>query len=310
MSESAPQTGFWAPARRHEIPSETVKIISGIVEQVPDLPSAAHRIIEMTANDDADMEELVRHIAADPILVAKLLQEVNSTYYGMHKKTDNLQLAVVILGFKEVRRITLATCIGKSFSGNSLFDGYQTLEFWEHSYLVSVAAGLFSNPDIPQDHGNLLTFGLLHDIGKFILYAIAMLMKQGTITMPGTGSQPTTEYLLEKEEVLFGVNHAVLAGFLAEQWNLSDRLGAVLSSHHLPSFYGISEVPQDYRRDIAAICVADLVVNRLFGKSGHLPEPHPLFFELLGLKPPLANVITDTVTEELTRARAFLGKSG
>lgn len=306
MSDTPVNMGIWAPMRLGELPKSTRAVAEAVIDKVSSLPPAAARIIEMTADDDAYLEELVEQIASDPILASKILKEVNSTYYGLHRKTDSLQLAVVMLGFKEVRRIAITSCIVRTLGDGEFTEEYGSQDFWEHSYLVSVCAGMLADENEPQNVGNLMTFGLLHDIGKFVLYAIAVLLQKRGIAVPGAQVKLSTSYLLEKEEMLFGVNHAIMGGLIAEKWNLSERLAMVLASHHHPSFFGVSELPVSFRQEIAIVCIADLIVNTLYVRSNHLPEPHAVFFEIIGRTPPVQSIITNELVEKLDSARAFI----
>jgi HD-like signal output (HDOD) protein len=306
IQDNAGNTGFWVPMRLGDLPRSTRAVADAVIDKIPALPPAAARIIQMTADDDAYLEELVEQIASDPILASKILKEVNSTYYGLHRKTDNLQLAVVMLGFKEVRRIAITSCIARTLGDGAFNEECGSQDFWEHSYLVSICAGMLANDNEPQSIGTLMTFGLLHDIGKFVLYAIAVQLQKKGISVPGAQVKLSTPYLLEKEEMLFGVNHAIMGGLLAEKWNLSERLAMVLASHHHPSFFGISEIPGTYRQEIATICIADLVVNTLYAPSTHLPEPHAVFFEIIGRTPPVQSIITDELIGKLDSARTFI----
>lgn len=156
-----------------------------------------------------------------------------------------------------MKNVAIRSCVAQSLGKGDVFEGFDTNNLWEHSYLVSVCAGTFGSEDDPQSRGILLTLGLLHDIGKFALYAIAMLMKKRGIKPDIVGNKPQSKYILEKEEKLFGVNHNIVGGMLARKWNLSERLVSVLECHHYPSFFGISEIPEEYKKEITAICISD-----------------------------------------------------
>ena len=100
---------------------------------------------------------------------------------------------------------------------------------------------------------------MLHDIGKFALYTIGMHAKRMGMKAHGLHDMSPNASLLEKEERLFGVNHAIVGGMLAQKWNLSDRISSVLEYHHFPSFFPIEDVPEDYRENVASVSIADII---------------------------------------------------
>ena len=297
---------IWLPLRLNEIPQETIKVVNTVIDQIPDLPLSVNKIIEMASDEDCDLGKLVELVSSDPMLVSNILRVVNSSYYGLSHKTDNIQLAIVLLGFKEIRKITLKSYVSRTLSTEKTLPSYDTKQLWEHSYLVSTCTESFSSEDDQQNRGVLLTLGLLHDISKFALYDIAMLMKKRGIEPQEKKDLSESPYLLEKEEGLFGVNHTIIGGLLARKWNLSERFISVLECHHYPSFFEISEIPTEYEKEISIICISDLIVNRFSKIKNYLPEPHPHFFDVLGLNPPLENIINEQLMKKLEDAKNFV----
>jgi HD-like signal output (HDOD) protein len=295
----------WFPQRIQDIPPETRQMLSQVVDQMPELPLSVSRVIEMTEDDESNLRELVELVSSDPALVSNILRVVNSSYYGLRNKTDNLHLAIVLLGYREVRQIAMHSFFRRSFGGGEGIRQKYLQELWEHSYLVSVCAESLAGEDDQRRRGVLLTLGLLHDIGKFVLYDIASLMRERKIAM-GTGTPGNEQFLLAREERLFGVNHTVVGRLLAEKWNLSDRFAAVLQHHHSPSFYGISELPGEYIEDITAVCIADLLVHRFRGADNELPAPHSHFFALIGEPQSLDDLLTEERVTVLNRAHEFV----
>jgi len=301
---------LWAPLRPDDISLEIKKLVSAVIEKTPEMPLSVQKIIEKASNSETDLEELVELISLDPVLVSSILKVVNSSYYGLSHKTDNLHLAVVLLGFKEVKSIAMKSHFARSLGAGRVYSGYDTRQLWEHSYLVSVCAEEFIDEEDAQRRGVFLTLGLLHDIGKFALYHIAFqLKKKGIIHKRLEKNKQEPKYILEKEEHLFSVNHNIVGGMLASKWNLSKRLISVLECHHYPSFFDIIKIPaeySDFEEEISVICISDLIARKFSEKSFNLPEPHPHFFEILGYEPPLENIFTPELQEKLEKAREFL----
>jgi len=297
---------IWVPVNRESVNPETIKIITAVLAKIPQLSISVQKIIEMAGDDNMDSIKLAKVASSDPVLASKILMIVNSSYYSISNKVDNLRLAIVLLGFNEVRNIAVQLGFKQVVDSGEQTNAVNTRNLWIHSYLVSVCAETFAKGDDPKRAGVLMTMGILHDIGKFALYSIGMMMKKMNVKLSTTVEYSADAPLLAKEEALFGVNHAIIGGLLTERWNLSERIREVLEFHHYPSFYGIKEIESEYLEDIAAICLADLAVNRTQGVDHGLNEPHPIFFDILGFEPPLENIITDDLRAKLDKASTFI----
>ena len=296
-----------APQRLQDMAPETGQLITQVIGQMPDLPLSVSRIIDLAADIQSSLHELANLASSDPALVSSILKVVNSSYYGLGNKTDSLHLAIVLLGFREIRQITMQCFIRRTF-GNSGERRAHSAALWEHSYLVSVAAESLVPGDDQQRRGVYMTLGLLHDIGKYVLFNLAALMRDKGIDISDHGAPGPDRFLLAREEHLYGVNHTIVGALLAEKWNLSERFTEVLKYHHTPSFQGLNDIPGDYTGEISAICIADLMVNTFCGVGNHLPEPHPHFFELLGLEPSIENLLTSERRNLLDNARAYIAE--
>jgi HD-like signal output (HDOD) protein len=297
---------FWAPMRIGDVPQDTVRYISAIIEKIPELPLSVHKILELAASDTAELDELVKVVSSDPALVSSLLRIVNSSYYGLGRKTENLNLAIVLLGFKEVGKIALKSYMSRNLGEGFIFENYDTRGLWGHSYLVSICAEALISEDNAQKKGLYLTLGLLHDIGKFALLDIAMLCKKMAVKPKPSCTVFEDDYLIEKEEKIFGVNHNIVGGLLARKWNLSERIASVLEHHHGPTFFGMTEIPQEYLEEITTICLADIIVSKYQGLQNPVPEPHAHFFKMLGFTPPIENLLTPALKEKLDKAQIFM----
>ena len=105
---------------------------------MPTLPTVLTKILATAADPDASALDLGEHISADQSLSATLLKLVNSAYYGFHRQINTVTQAIVILGFLEVRNITLTATAFRTFKqGHPDFDRTQ---LWRHSLGTAMAA--------------------------------------------------------------------------------------------------------------------------------------------------------------------------
>ncbi|KAA3626993.1 MAG: HDOD domain-containing protein [Proteobacteria bacterium] len=81
-------------------------------EHAPANELAVMKLMAELQNPDADARDIERIIATDVTLSYRLLRYVNSAFFGLRKKIDSIQRAIVLLGFRNIR--TWATVIALS----------------------------------------------------------------------------------------------------------------------------------------------------------------------------------------------------
>ncbi|MBN1290907.1 MAG: HDOD domain-containing protein [Candidatus Latescibacteria bacterium] len=299
------QKNTWKPVRADNIDREIVSRYHEILEYLPALPGHVFELLTSISDSESSSKNIADITSSDPVLASKILKIVNSAYYSLPDKIDNLQLAIVLLGYEEVRNIALRCSVHNIIGTGGDFKGYDVRHLWKHSFLVSVCSGLLEKKHDLDREGVLLTLGLLHDIGKYVLFNAAIIMRKKGMKIGDISNDSARSYMLKHEEEMFGVNHAVMGSMIAKKWGLSERLYTVLEYHHYPSFFGLETIPEKYVRDVAVVSISDYIINILTGKN-QLPMPSQVFFDILGLEPIKGNVISDGLRNKLEKAQDML----
>ncbi len=298
----------WVPKQRSDLYPETMAVVRKVIDSIPQLPISVQKVIEMTMDDDIGAKELAEVALTDPVLSSKILTLVNSAYYGINRRIDDMRVAIVLVGFNAVRNIAIQNRFSQLFENEEYPELYNQEELWIHSYLVSVCAETFADDhkETQHKHGVYATLGMLHDIGKYALLAVYDLMNKKNLFAKKTDILKSDISILKKEELLFGVNHTIMGAFLAEKWRLSDRISKVIEYHHHPSFHSMDSIIPEYREEIAALSIADSVVNRFMDINKHLNEPKREYFSLLGVDPANNYAIPEGLTQKLIKAKEFI----
>ena len=298
------------PMLRDDVDAQKMKELAHVIDTIPALPSHINDLVSGLFNDETDADTLADVVSSDPAIVCNILKTVNSTYFGLAKKTENLRFAIVYLGFNMVRKIALKTSFSQTFQADWSYGEFTTRDLWEHSYLVSSCIESLVTSDDNEYLGTITTLGLLHDIGKYVLFRLTVdrEKKRGGHTRKGIAVDPlslSTLSSFEREEALFSINHAILGSLLAEKWGLSERICTVLEYHHHPSYWPPEEIPDSFVKDVSFVCLSDLIVNTIITKKTVLHEPPEEYFRIAGLEPSLENIIDDSLLMDLARARMF-----
>jgi HD-like signal output (HDOD) protein len=170
----------------------------------------------------------------------------------MPRQVDSLQLALVILGLREVRNIALGIMILKVIDGMNTDVTYDREKFWTHSLGCGVVAKIIGRKLELRNDGADFIVGLLHDMGKIIIdeYFSEDFLQIHDISMQRRCT------MLDAEKRFLGESHERIAGWLAEKWRLPETLCEAIIHHHDLSFPGL-ERPLIDPRNAALAFIAE-----------------------------------------------------
>ncbi len=188
--------------------------ISRKVKDVPTLPVVVQKIISLVNDPDSDRQEISKAASSDIIIASKVLRLANSSYYGFSGKIATVDEAIKLLGSNAILSIALSISAISSFSekeGNP-FDFYG---FWQHSLAVGSTAKLIASKS-KTDNELAFIAGLLHDIGKIILYFCVPEEYSELVEEAKTSGKP----LMSLERKYFETTSIELGTWLSKKWNL------------------------------------------------------------------------------------------
>jgi putative nucleotidyltransferase with HDIG domain len=221
------------------------------IEKLGDLPTLPHvvqRLVAMIGRPTVSTEEIGTIIEKDQVLAAKVLRLANSPFYGFPSRIGSVAHSVIVLGFNVVKGLTLCA------SALSIMKDAGMDQLWRHSLGVAITANLLAARLEIKNPEELFVAGLLHDIGKVVLY----------VKWPEVGSSIKDaakaggdRSLFELEQELTGLSHADIGGCLANAWNLPVTLREPILYHHAPM------LAKEAALQTAIVHVADILVKGL-----------------------------------------------
>jgi len=206
-------------------PPFTIEQVLERAPELPALPQIVTRILAMLGDEAANAEVLGSHIVSDPAVVARLLAAANSSAFGSAGHIESVRQAILLLGVKRVRDITLATAIVDRFHAAPPFDARR---LWLHSVGVAICAQEVAR-SAGLDADVAYTAGLLHDIGQLLLFVFDPAAYSAALRL-------RTERdidIVEAEREVLGVDHAHVGGALARYWKLPEAVADAISAHHV-----------------------------------------------------------------------------
>lgn len=208
------------------------------VKELAALPQVVHQIIHLTSNPNASVKELERLISIDQGMSTRVLNTVNSAYYGFSRKIASIKDAVVLLGFKAVRNLAMTVSVFDLFVGKTDRQNLRRGKWWRHSIDTALCARLIASQVAGVSPDEAYTAGLLHDIGKPLLdrYGDAPYEQVETLIAEGVPE-------LVAERQVYGCDHAEVGRIVSQHWGFPDKLIEAIGEHNAASAEGLYDAP-------------------------------------------------------------------
>lgn len=194
-----------------------------ITGNLPTPSEKARRIYHLANDRMTAIDDLAEVILSDPAISAALVKMANSVYYRSLTAITSVDRAIVRLGFKMVRTISLGlSLIARHRQGACRAFDYE--KFWAETLIRAVVARDLAAIKCENDgiHSKLdpdeaFTIGLFCQIGRLALAAAVPHEYEQLLIQTGPDQQ---QLLLEREKKSFGLNHNELAADMMADWHL------------------------------------------------------------------------------------------
>ena len=226
-------------ALRDILSDDSIKKIVSQIESLPSLPSIYTEIMAEMQSDDPSIRNVATIIGKDVSMTAKILQVVNSVFFGLPQRIGNPQQAVMLLGLDAIKSLVLSVKIFSEFSQRE-YSWFDLDKVFDHSISVSsFAKAIVKFEKMNADLVNYsLMAGLLHDLGKLVLATNFKDTYQKVLVE----SRNSDQKLWELEYATFGTSHAEIGAYLMGLWNLENPIIEAIAFHHCPSKSAASQL--------------------------------------------------------------------
>jgi putative nucleotidyltransferase with HDIG domain len=201
------------------------------IRSLPSLPSLYLKIQDELSSPDASISRIADVISQDPAMTAKILQIVNSAYFGIPQQISNPATAVNMLGLDTIQAIVLST---HAFSQFDKVPPCIDLDgMWHHSTLVGELSNQIAKAEgsDKQTCSDARVAGMLHDVGKLVLLAN---LPEEYARLHELAAELKGN-LCELERLEWGATHAEVGAYLLGLWGLPESVVKAVALHHGPS---------------------------------------------------------------------------
>jgi HD-like signal output (HDOD) protein len=209
----------------------TIDEICQNAQQIPASPAILPSLLALLAREEASLVDLKRIVKQDTSLSVAVLRMANSAAMGGGVKFENLDDAILRLGFGLTYKLVVTVAGGRwnsiDMSGYSWAPG----DFFRHSLAVAVAArSLAIELDSCQPE-LAYTAGLMHEAGK-----LALVFSNPLAIGRARAKQAELNCdWLEAERLVLGFNHTDISRSLLEGWSFPESLLDVVKFYPTPA---------------------------------------------------------------------------
>jgi signal transduction histidine kinase/HD-like signal output (HDOD) protein len=201
-------------------PPKIIKRINSAIP-LPSLPQVFFKLVEVCKDASSTEKDIAGMAALDPSISLRLLRLVN---------TNTLEKAVAALGPNIIKNIAMTASLRRATNPLLKNSSFNFNQFWFHSVQCGIIAQILAREvhyDSPED---AYLAGLLHDIGKLVLWA-----NFSRDYVPIIEGARITEEVLIAEKKKIGVTHCEIGWSLINPLGLNSFVADAILYHHWPA---------------------------------------------------------------------------
>ncbi len=227
--------------------------VTAKLTSLPSLPSLYQEIMTEMQKTEFSMQRIGEIISKDVAMTAKILQLVNSSFFGLAVNVTDPTHAVKLLGAEIIKGLVISAQIFSQF--DALQCKHISIEnFTKHSLAVGMLAKQIAETE-DQDKRTInecMLAGMLHDTGQLILAQNLPDEYEHAINIAKMNK--LADWQSEKE--IIGSSHAEVGAYLVGLWGLSQTIVDALTFHHEPQRHNLKTFSP-----LTAVYVANCLVN-------------------------------------------------
>ncbi len=208
-----------------------IKTVTGI-RKLPSPPRLYSLIMQEMRSPDASLKKVGDIISQDIAMTAKILQLINSAYFGLPRRITDPQQATIFLGIDTLKALVLTFHVFSEFSEDAELCEFSLADMLKHSIMVGRLAKEIAKVELDDTKilEEIYIAGILHDIGKLILLKLPEQYREVMKCIKSTGFS-----FVEAEYNVMKTSHAELGAYLLALWGIPDNIVETVAFHNNPS---------------------------------------------------------------------------
>ncbi|MGD9948099.1 MAG: HDOD domain-containing protein [Desulfobulbus sp.] len=252
------------------------KLVAGI-GNLPSLPTVYAQLQQKLRDPECSLADIAKIVEQDLAMSAKVLQLVNSAFFGLYKNIDSVARAVNLLGLDTVKALVLSVGVFTELQPTAESKSFSLKTLWNHSMGVAAYAKIITQveTDSKEMIDEVFIAGFMHDIGKLLLFSNSQERYIETIGLARKEKWTADQ----AERVVLHATHGDVGGYLLGLWGLPSSVVETAAFHHRLGHY-----PAPFFCPAIAVHAADVIYHQ-FNPDEHIsiPELNMPYLEQIGL---------------------------
>jgi len=253
-----------ACALRMLLKNDSLRALVGSMKSIPSMPRLYAEIKQLVESDQWSLQDITKIIELDVGMTARVLQVVNSAYFGTAKNVSTVEQAVNFLGVDLIQSLALSEHVF-SKCPDHIAEMFPIDRLWSAGAgtgaLAREIAKAEQRPAVEVEQAFIA--GLLHDTG--ILMLAINCGKRYRATLENARARQLKIAQAEHEE--FESTHAEVGAYLLGLWGVSESIVEAIALHHRPG-----ESQASGFTPLTAVHAADVLYQEIHGSITGCPS--------------------------------------
>lgn len=231
----------------------SLKDINDEIGQLPVLPGVLFELMKLDPEDVDFYDRMLQLARIDPPLATFIIGYANSALSSPNSQIDSLQSALTRVGSTTIINLLTTLSVSKVFVPQK----QEHKEIWRHSievaHIASFLARLF--PGEHSDPDTTYLAGLLHDIGRFVLFQLSPQALDDT----DAKGWSTPDELISAELETIGFDHSKVGYLACKKLEIPQVIANVVRYHHRVEIVSHPKAPKELQNLSLFVQIADAI---------------------------------------------------
>lgn len=257
--------------------NEQLKSLVASLGKLPSLPSVYAELQRKIRDPECSIGDIAAIIEKDMAMSAKVLQLVNSAFFGLFKNIDSPIRAVNLLGLDTVKTLVLGVGVFSELKTKPS-DIFAVGALWSHSMETAALAKhiAMAESNDKQFIDTVFIAGMMHDVGKLLLFSTLHDAYLQAVAM----AREHNMLLCQAEQSILNSDHGDVGSYLMGLWGLPGNVVEAIAFHHRLEAY-----PEPSLSPAVVVHAADVIYYQMYPEAsiGAPPVLNRIYFEQAGL---------------------------
>lgn len=207
--------------------NDSVRNVINSISFLPSIPNLYAEIEKEILSENFSLRNVAEKISKDIAISTKLLQIVNSAYYGLARNILDPKVAVNLLGIEIVKSVVLMSGLFQRKYKSPKIEKFLE-KLWEHSYIVASVAKKLASIETSDNKilDEIFAIGIIHDIGILVMLELNFYIEivDDMFNLEND--------LIEKENYTYKTNHCIIGAYLLTLWGFPVKIIDIVENHH------------------------------------------------------------------------------